>query len=148
MKIILLQHVKGIGKKGEITEVSDGYAQNALIPKGLAKVATAAEVNKLQLSQSAKIQKISKEKQALSNTLGLLNGKSITVYESVNEKGVLYHSFGIKDIAAAIKSQLKTEVPEELFTEKYAFKEQGEYTLDLQYEKEQAQLHLSIQAKK
>lgn len=148
MKIILLQHVKGIGKKGDITEVSDGYAQNALIPKGLAKVATAAEVNKLQLSQSAKLQKISKEKKAFSSALHLLNGKSITVIESMNEKGVLYHSFGTKDIAQAIKSQLKIHVPEELFSEKYAFKEQGEYTLDLQYEKERAQVHLSIQGKK
>src|SRR5690606_1900814 len=111
MKIIQLQHVKGIEKKVEIPEVSDGYAQNGLIPKGHAKVATAADVNKLQLAQSAKIQKISKEKKALSSTLSLLNGKSITVYESVNEKGVLYHSYGIKDIAAAVKSQLGTKVP-------------------------------------
>lgn len=148
MKIILLQHVKGIGRKGDITEVSDGYAQNALIPKGLAKVATASEVNKLKLAQSANIQKKTKQKQNLLTDLNILNGKLITVIESVNEKGILYHSFSNKDIVKVIKAQLGVEVPEEVFDEKYAFKELGEYTLGMSYDKESFEVHLSIQAKK
>ena len=53
MKVILLQDVKGTGKKGEIHEVSDGYARNMLIKKGLAKEATAVEVNRLRIKKVA-----------------------------------------------------------------------------------------------
>ena len=53
MKVILLADVKGTGKKGEVKEVSDGYARNCLIKKGLAKEATAVEINSLKIKQEA-----------------------------------------------------------------------------------------------
>lgn len=147
MKIILLQHVKGIGRKGEITEVSDGYAQNALIPKGLAKVATATEVNKLRLSQSSKKQKEEKEETDIKKALTSVNGKSITIKEKLTEKGTLYRALGNKDIAKEILEQLAVNIDEELFAEKYALKEQGRYILKLHGRDTDSEVHISIESK-
>jgi large subunit ribosomal protein L9 len=144
MKIILLQHVKGIGQKGDITEVSDGYAQNALIPKGLAKAATITALNKIK--QVASIQKLKKEqeKERTIKILETLNGKNIIIKEKLNEKGSLYHALGLKEIIKSIHEQIKLKVSHDLFKEKYAFKEAGEYTLELKAYNTQSQIFLVI----
>lgn len=147
MKIILLQHVKGIGRKGEVTEVSDGYAQNALIPKGLAKVATSSEINKLEQSHSAALSKKEKEEKEIIEALNALNGKSIIIKEKLNEKGTLYQTLGLKDIIKAIKNQLGKNITEEVFVEKYALKEKGEYTLELAHNNTLSNIHLEIKDK-
>lgn len=147
MKIILLQHVKGIGKPGEIVEVSDGYAQNALIPKGLAKAATASEVNKLKLSQEAKADKKQKTKSMAESAMTKLNGKTLSLKEKLNEKGTLYRALNNKDIASAIFTQLETEVDEDFFLEKYALKEKGNYIVLLKAFGKEAELHVTIESK-
>lgn len=147
MKIILLQHVKGIGKPGDIVEVSDGYAQNALIPKGLAKAATAPELNKLKLTQEARADKKEKTKTMAESAMTSLNGKAIVLKEKLNEKGTLYRALNNKDIAHAIDTQLKIEVDEEFFVEKYALKEKGSYVILLKAFGKEAELHLTIESK-
>lgn len=147
MKIILLQHIKGIGKKGEVTEVSDGYAQNALIPKGLAKAATDTVLNKIKQEKQVVKNKQEQERQRTLNTLESINGKSVIIKEKLNEKGSLYHALGLKEIIKAVHQQLKLSTPNSIYSEKYAFKEAGEYTLELSAYGKKAQLFLVLTGK-
>jgi len=147
MKIILLQHVKGIGKKGDITDVSDGYAQNALIPKGLAKAATNTVLNKIKQVEIVAQNKKDQQKKKTLKTLEVINGKSIIIKEKLNEKGSLYHALGLKEIIRAVHDQLNLSTPNDLYTQKYAFKEAGEYTLELSGYDQKAQLFLIITGK-
>ncbi|MCA9353051.1 50S ribosomal protein L9 [Patescibacteria group bacterium] len=147
MKVILLQYVKGVGEKGDICDVSDGYAQNALIPRGLAQAATALEVNKLQQEKKSKKDRAKKEEDKIRQTLRGINGKSVYIKEKLNEKGTLYHAIGTKDLTDAIESQLSLSLPDTLYTEKYAFKESGEYQIQLAGHGQRATVLLVIQGK-
>jgi large subunit ribosomal protein L9 len=147
MKIILLQNVKGIGNKGEIKEVSDGYAQNALIPKNLAKAATQSALNKITQGKKQADQKAQQTITRARATLEKLQAQTIIIKEKLNEKGSLYHSLGLKEIIRAVKEQLSIEVSENFFTEKYALKEAGEYTLELEAYGTTSQLFLVITSK-
>jgi len=111
MKIILTQHIKGIGKKGEVVEVSDGYAQNSLIPKGLAKVATNTALNKIKQAKTAALNKAEREQENIETTLSLINGKTITIREKLNKKGTLYHALGLKEIIRDVHEQLHLDTP-------------------------------------
>ena len=79
MKILLLADVKGQGKKGEIVDVSDGYANNFLIKKGLGKVATADTINSVAIHQKAVERQKAEEKQAAIDAAKRLNGATVTI---------------------------------------------------------------------
>lgn len=147
MKIILLQNIKGIGNKGEIKEVSDGYAQNALIPKGLAKAATQNALNKITQTKKQLADKAAKDKKRTLSLLEKVNGKTITIKEKLNEKGSLYHALSIKEIVRAAKEQLDVTLKNELFKEKYSLKESGQYVLELESYDTKVQLFLVITSK-
>lgn len=146
MKVILLQNVKGKGKKGEIIEVSDGYAQNALLPKGLAKVATNTEINKIAQSKKSEQLKDQKDKEHALRVLGLMQGKTIVIKERLNEKGSLYHAIGTKDISGAIIDQIKITVPSDFYVEKYALKDSGDYIINIQSHGEKSSFNLKIES--
>lgn len=147
MKVILLQNIKGKGNKGDIIEVPDGYAQNALVPKKLAKIATNTEVNKIKQAEKSTELKIQKDIEHAHRVLKLINGKNITIKEKLNEKGSLYHALGLKNIIKAIHDELSVTVPEKMFKEKYAFKDSGNYELELASHKDSAIMSLTIESK-
>lgn len=147
MKVILLQNVKGKGNKGDVIEVPDGYAQNALLPKKLAKVATNTELNKIKQSEKSLELRNQKEIEHAHRVLKIVNGKNITIKEKLNEKGSLYHALGLKDIIKAVHDQLSVTVPEKMFKEKYAFKDSGSYELALGSHKASAAVVLTIESK-
>ena len=110
MKVILLQDVKTVGKKGEIVEVSDAYARNVLLRKGQGKEATGRNMNDLKL-QKANAEKIAREAQAAAEALGKeLSGKEITVAVKAGDGGRVFGSVSSKEIAEEIKKQLGHEV--------------------------------------
>jgi large subunit ribosomal protein L9 len=147
MKVILLQFVRGVGEKGDIVEVSDGYAQNALMPRGLAKAATNTAVNKIQQDQASKLNKAEKEKERTLDALMNIQGKTVVIKEKLNEKGSLYHALGLKEIIRAVHDQLGISTPNNLYTEKYALKESGNYTLNLEGYGGKAEFGLTIEQK-
>ena len=86
MKVILLQNVKKIGKKHEVVNVADGYANNALFPKKLAVPATQKELARIQTIQSQNQEKESKEEQATVEALKNLHETTVVLKESANEE--------------------------------------------------------------
>jgi large subunit ribosomal protein L9 len=147
MKVILLRNVKGKGEKGDIIEVPDGYAQNALLPKGIAKVATTSEINKIKQAEKLHKLKINRDREHAHKILDIISGKCIVLKEKLNEKGSLYHSIGLKDITRAIYEQLTITIPEIMYTEKYALKDSGDYSLELESHDKKATFNLSIESK-
>lgn len=105
MKVILLQDVKGTGKKGEIHEVSDGYARNMLIKKGLAKEATAVEVNSLRIKNEAQEFHRKEEEKRLRELAARLNKNVIVCKVKAGEKGRIFGSVTSQEIANSLNEQ-------------------------------------------
>lgn len=110
MKIVLLQDVKALGKKGTIVEVAEGYARNFLLPKKLGAPATAENLNTLKLKK-ANEERIAAEQLAEAKALAEKIGESsVTVSIKGGENGKTYGSVSTKEIAEAVKAQLGMEV--------------------------------------
>ena len=103
MKVILIEDVKTLGKKGDTVNVNDGYARNFILPKKLGIEATAKNINDL------KLQKANEEKVAKAFAEDIKE-KSVTVTIKTGEGGKTFGSVSSKEIAAAYKSQLNIEI--------------------------------------
>ena len=110
MKVILLQDIKGTGKKDQILEISDGYARNYLLPRKMAKEATAEAVNALEKSRGADRHREEVRRQEAEKRARELKGKVIQVEVKGGENGKLYGSITNDQIAAALKAQHGIEV--------------------------------------
>lgn len=110
MKVILLEDVKSLGKKGDMVEVNNGYARNFILPKKLGVEATGKNVNDLKL-QKAHQDKVAAEQLAAAQALAAdLSEKSVEVKMKVGEGGKTFGAISTKEIAAAAKEQLDMEL--------------------------------------
>ena len=102
MKVILLQDVKGKGKKGQMLEVSDGYARNFMLPKKLAIEATADAINTKNMNDKATAERIAKEKAEALATANKLREMTLTVVAKGGGNGRLFGSVTNQEIADAL----------------------------------------------
>ena len=110
MKVILLQDVKALGKKGDVVNVSDGYARNMILKKGIGKEANGQNINDLKL-QKANEEKIAKENlEAAKKLAEEMKDKEIRVSVKAGEGGRVFGSVSTKEIAEEIKKQLGYEI--------------------------------------
>jgi large subunit ribosomal protein L9 len=105
MKVILLQDVKGKGKKGQMIEVSDGYARNFMLPKKLAIEATPDAVNTMKMNDKATAERIAKEKAAALELSNKLRGMTLVVTAKGGGQGRLFGAVTNAEIAAALEKQ-------------------------------------------
>ena len=110
MKVILLQDVKGTGKKGEVHEVKDGYGVNFLIKKGLAQEASAKNLNLLQGQKDSAQHKIAVDIANAKEIAARLQDNKITVLAKAGQNGRLFGTVTAKEISAAIKQELGCDV--------------------------------------
>ncbi len=110
MKVILLKDVKGTGKKGEMKEVSDGYARNFLLPKKMAVVANNTSVKELDEKNKAQENKAQKEYEAAVELGKKIEELNVVIYTKAGEGGRLFGSITSKDIAEQIKKQHNIDV--------------------------------------
>ena len=96
MKVLLLADVKGSGKKGELVNVSDGYARNFLFPKKLAKEANAQVMNELKNAADAKAYHVKVETENAQKAAELLNGKNVKIFAKAGQGGKLFGSVTAK----------------------------------------------------
>lgn len=130
MKVVLLADVKGHGKKGELCNVSDGYARNFLFPKKLAVEADNAALNELKNREEAKAHHKQEEINAAKATADILNGKSVEVKAKAGAGGRLFGSVTSKEIAAEIKNSLGVEIDRKKMNVA-DIKNFGEYTAEI-----------------
>ena len=110
MKVILLQDVKKLGKKGEVADVADGYARNFLIPRGLAEEANRGSIKQLKQEQKALERKRERELEEAKELAQKLSGISLTLSVKAGDQGKLFGSITNKDIYDALVKQYKVEV--------------------------------------
>lgn len=131
MKLILLQDVKGQGKKGQLIEVSDGYARNFLLPKNLAVVAGAKEMNELKNRESALKFKKDTEKAEAAALAERLTTIVVTISMTAGDDGRLYGSVTSKDIAEELAKQSGINIDKRKIVLDDPIKAFGKFTLDV-----------------
>ena len=105
MKVIFLEDVKGKGKKGELKDVSDGYARNFLLPKKLAKEATTDNLNTFKLQEKAKAAQIAREKAEAQENAKKLESMQVKVIAKAGANGRLFGAVTSKEISDALAKQ-------------------------------------------
>ena len=105
MKVILLQDVKGKGKKGQMIEVSDGYARNFMLPKKLAIEATPDAINTMRMNDKATQERIAREKAAAMEISRQLRAMTLTVTAKGGGNGRLFGAVTNQEIANALEKQ-------------------------------------------
>lgn len=130
MKVVLLQDVKGHGKKGELCNVSDGYARNFLFPKKLAVEADNAALNELKNREESIAHHKKEEINAAKATAAKLEGKTVTITAKAGQGGRLFGSVTSKEVAAEIKKTLGLEIDKKKMSVP-DIKNFGEYTAEI-----------------
>lgn len=131
MKVILLEDVKSLGKKGEIVNVSDGYARNYVLPKKLGLEANSANMNDLKL-QKANADKIAQEQlEAAKELAAVLETKEVVLTMKSGEGGRAFGSVSSKEIAAAAKTQCGLELDKKKIQLPEAIKAFGVYEVNI-----------------
>ena len=110
MKVILLEDVKSLGKKGEIVDVSDGYARNFILAKKLGLEATSKNLNDLKLKKAHEDKLAAQRLQEAKDFAAKLEGLQVTLKIKAGEGGKLFGSISSKEIAEAAKEQLGLEI--------------------------------------
>ena len=103
MKVLLLQDVKGQGKKGELVEVSDGYARNFLVPKKLAVLADNTVLNEIKNKEEAKKFREAEEKKAAQENAKKLESIVVKLYATAGADGKFFGAISYKEIADELK---------------------------------------------
>ena len=131
MKVIFIKELTGQGKRGELKEVSDGYAKNFLIAKGFAQVATAEIQVKVAKEQKEANQKKQKETDQLLSLKQDLEKRTFTIKIKVGDKGQIFSGVHEKDIVAAVNGKLSTNLEKNQVDLDKPIKELGEHKVKL-----------------
>jgi ribosomal protein L9 len=133
MKVILLQDVKTIGKKGEIANVSDGYARNFLFPRKLAKEANAQAMNEYNNAKAASEYKVKTEKDNANANAAALKDQSVKIYAKGGQGGKFFGSVTAKELAEAVQKQYNVSVDKKKITLSQDIKSFGSYTFEVKF---------------
>jgi large subunit ribosomal protein L9 len=110
MKVILRDDIEKLGKLGEVVDVRDGYARNYLLPRQMAYLCTADSEKQIEAERKRRLVREQKKVEELKTVANLLNGRSVTISAKAQEEK-LYGSVGAEEIAKAILSEHKINVP-------------------------------------
>ena len=129
MKVIFQQDVRGQGKKGEMKEVSDGYARNYLLPRKLASEATADNINTMKLKEKAKAALIAKEKAEAEENAKRLSAITVTIRAKAGGAGKLFGSVTRQEISDALREQQGINIEKNKIVQADPIKTFGSYTV-------------------
>ena len=127
MKVIFNEDVRGQGKKGELKEVSDGYARNYLLPRKLAAEATVDNINALKLREKAKAAQAAREKAQAQENAKKLEGVQVIVRAKAGAGGKLFGAVTSAEISKALKEQFDIDVEENKIVQNDPIKNYGSY---------------------
>lgn len=145
MKVVLLADVKSQGKKGDLINVSDGYARNFLFPRNLAVEADAKIMNELKTKEEARLHKIEMEKAAAHETAEKLTSAVVKLKSQAGADGKLYGAVTSKDIAEALEREHGIVIDKRKIQMDGSIKAFGTYQLDVKlYPEITGKIHLVI----
>lgn len=131
MKVILLQDVKALGKKGDLVNASDGYARNFLFPKNLAREANAQAMNEYKNAENSRNFKIATEKKQAEDFKAQLEGKTFEMKAKAGQGGRLFGSITAKQVAEEIKKQYNINIDKRKVVLESDIKEFGSYKAEV-----------------
>lgn len=140
MKVILKQDIKGLGKKGDIVKVSDGYARNFLLPKNMVVEASSSNLKDLTLQKKTAEKKQEKIVESAKKLAEKLEGLKVVIYAKVGETGRLFGSVSNKDIEEVLNKDHNIKLDRKKIVLKDPIKELGSYTITVK-------LHPKVSAK-
>lgn len=145
MIVILMKDVKGSGKEGDVVKVSDGYARNMLLPKGLAKEATEGNIRSLEKQKAIAAEKLEEQKAAAKEMAAKLEKITLKIESKGGDSGKLFGSITSKDIAEALEKQEGMKIDKKKIEMKTPIKQAGETEVTLKLFTEiSAQLKVSV----
>ena len=147
MIVILVKDVKGVGKAGEVVKVSDGYARNLLLPKGLATEATEGNVRNLEKQKAIQEENRQRELAEARELAGRIAQLRVTLATKSGEGGRLFGSITSKDIADALADQHKISIDKRKFVLETPIKHTGDFEIDIKiYSEVTAKLKVTVSA--
>lgn len=146
MKVILSRDIPGIGRKGEIKNVHDGYARNFLLIKNLAKPATPELIKASELEREAYDAATKKEQEKIKAVMSKLESLTITIKEKTNDKGHLFAGIDAKRVAEELAKHHINGFSAKDITLSAPIKETGEYEVKIKKDGQEVAIKLNIQA--
>lgn len=129
MKVILLQDVKGKGKKGQLIEASDGYARNFLLPRKMAIEATADNVNTMKMNDKAKAEQAAREKAQAQEIAAKLKEITVEIKAKSGNGGRLFGSITSSEVSEALKSQFGIVIDKKKLVQDEPIKSFGSFSV-------------------
>ena len=129
MKVILQQDVKGKGKKGQMIEVSDGYARNYMLPRKIAVEATPDNINTMRMNDKALLERQTKERAEAVRIMNEMKEATLTLRVKGGGAGRLFGSVTTQEISEALKEQMHIEIDKRKIVLDEAIKNVGTYTV-------------------
>lgn len=146
MRLILLDNIEGVGKKGETREVRDGYGRNFLVPRGLAMPATSGNIKKVQEQAKTIIGKREKDLKTAAFIKQRLEETPLSIKKKAGVDGKLFGSVTAKDVVEAVKLALDLDVDKRTIRLDDPIKTTGVHTVEVHLERGvEAQLRLEIE---
>lgn len=143
MKVLLKEDVKGQGKKGDIINVADGYAQNFLLPKKLAIIADAKAVNDVKMQKEAVVHKLKAEKQSAQELAEKLSKLTVKLLAAAGPDGKLYGSITASNIAEELKKDCNVDIDKRKIVLEENIKAFGTYSVEVKVYPEVA-AHITV----
>ena len=133
MKVILLQDIQGTGKKEQILEISDGYARNYLLPRKMAREATAEAINSLEKAKGASKHREDVRRQEAEVMARELKGKVVQIEAKGGDNGKIYGSVTNEQIAAALKAQHNIDIDKRKLELEEPIRTAGQFFVTLKF---------------
>lgn len=146
MKIILLKDIPKVGKRYDTKDISDGYALNLLIPKGLAVAATADVVKRIELEKARDEGEKKVHQELLIKNLSELEGKTVSMVEKANDKGHLFAAVHKLEVVSAIQRQTRLQIDAEYIALDKPIKEVGTHEITVKAAGKSIRFNLDIKA--
>lgn len=131
MKVVLLENLPGLGNKGEIKNVSDGYAVNFLLPQKKATLATAPTVSRIQHLKDQQEKNLAEQQKNYAKIKKVLDRQTLNFFAKVSEKGHLFSGIGQLEITQLVKQNYGLDVHDNWYLTHYFFKATGQHQVQL-----------------
>lgn len=146
MKVILTKDVRGLGRTHDTVETSDGHALNFLIPKKLARAATAGAQREAESRRQSITDRREIDAKLIEQNLASLAEARIVLKVKANEKEHLYDAIGAKEISAAVRDQTRLEVPEDAIRLEKPLKALGVFSVPVSFGEQFGSFSITLEA--
>ena len=146
MKVILKQDVRGVGRKGDVKDVNDGYANNFLLPRKLAEFASRENVLKFEKEKASRQAEEEKQKKEIAEKFKILESQTVFLKKKANEKGHLFEKIKPEEIVAYITKNFGIDIKPEYLKMENPIKEIGESEISLEIMEVRGRIKIRVEA--